>query len=89
MDDCSSTIYETVEDFQLLMKDIGKVLKEAYLNNDDKICNHLKEIFVVCRMCLWNYDRYFLVISLWGPRYELNSSVIPEKYRLSISDINN
>ena len=48
MDDCSSTIYETVEDFQLLMKDIGKVLKEAYLNNDDKICNHLKEIFVVC-----------------------------------------
>jgi len=47
------------EDLQLLMKDIEKVLKETYLNNDDKICNHLKEIFVVCRMCLWNYDRYF------------------------------
>lgn len=59
VDDCSPTIYETVEDLQLLMKDIEKVLKETYLNNDDKICNHLKEIFVVCRMCLWNYDRYF------------------------------
>lgn len=44
------------------MKDIEKVLKETYLNNN-KICNYLKEIFVVCRMCLWNYNKYFLVIS--------------------------
>lgn len=64
VDDCSPTIYETVEDLQLLMKDIEKVLKETYLNNN-KICNYLKEIFVVCRICLWNYNKYFLVISPW------------------------
>lgn len=67
------------------MKDIEKVLKETYLNNN-KICNYLKEIFVVCRMCLWNYNKYFLVISPWVPGYKFDSSVIPEKYRLSLSD---
>ncbi|MGE9657728.1 hypothetical protein BHC47_05385 [Snodgrassella alvi] len=87
VDDCSPTIYETVEDFQLLMKDIEKVLKEAYLNNDNKMCNHLKEIFVLCKMCLWNYDRYFLKFSPWGQNYDYYPSIIPEKYRLSISDI--
>ena len=67
------------------MKDIEKVLKETYLNNN-KICNFLKEIFVVCRMCLWNYNKYFLVISPWGPGYKFDPSVIPKKYRLSLSD---
>lgn len=38
---------------------LSGTVKEAYLNNDNKMCNHLKEIFVLCKMCLWNYDRFF------------------------------
>ncbi|PIT49918.1 hypothetical protein BHC46_01265 [Snodgrassella alvi] len=87
VDDCSPTTFKSAEDIILLMKDIEIVLDEARKNNDIKICNHLKEIFVLCKICLWNINLFYLVFSPWGGPAEMYPYVIPKKYRFNISDI--
>lgn len=87
VDDASNTVLTKSSDFINLLKDIEIVLAEADSNGDFEISNHLKEIFVLCKFCLWNEGRFFLEFTPWGCLLESYPSIIPEKYRFNISEL--
>lgn len=63
VDDCSPSRFYTSEMFNALVTDLDIIIREAEDKNDFEIANHLKEILVLCRFCLWNVGEYDLVIS--------------------------
>ena len=65
------------------------ISNEAHSENDNEMCNHLKEIFVLCKLCLWNSGKFYLEFTPWGVIYWiviLDAFLINLKYQLSTND---
>lgn len=88
VDDASNTFLTKRDDYLRLMSDLEIVIGEAHLNGDKEICNHLKEIFVLCKLCLWDSnDNLKIIFSPWGFASDKYPLDIPEKYRFNISSL--
>lgn len=88
IDDASPSFFMKSDDIVMLMQDIEILIQEACNNNDNEILNHLKEIMVLCKLCLWNEGAFYLEFSPWGVMLDSYPKSIPEKYRFNISDLN-
>ncbi|WP_025374273.1 hypothetical protein [Advenella mimigardefordensis] len=87
IDDASPSVFKTPDDILLLLEDLESLVQEAFKNNDHEMLNHLKEIVVLCKLCLWNKGELYLEFSPWGVNLDQYPSEIPEKYRFNISKI--
>lgn len=87
IDDASSSVFKDTQDIRMLMKDLETVLDEAHSQNDNEMCNHLKEIFVLCKLCLWNSSIFYLEFTPWGVTLDSYPRSLPDKYRFNISTI--
>ena len=85
VDDCSKTTLMTTIEILKLIEDIGIVICES--TNDNEVCNHLKEIIFMCKLCIWNEGDFYLEISPWGVGLETYPSSLPEQYRFNISSL--
>lgn len=86
IDDSSPTFIKDKSSLIKLMHDLELVIKEASLKNDIEMSNHLKEIFVLCKMCLWKENNHLkLIFSPFGFQSDDYSLDIPERYRFNIS----
>lgn len=63
------------------------ISNEAHSENDNEMCNHLKEIFVLCKLCLWNSGKFYLEFTPWGVILDSYPRCLPDKYRFNISTI--
>ncbi|MER3328692.1 MAG: hypothetical protein RIF34_03870, partial [Candidatus Kapaibacterium sp.] len=52
VDDCDPSYFYTTENLSQLIRELDIVIGEAEKNIDTEISNHLKEILVLCRLCL-------------------------------------
>ncbi|MCX8579130.1 hypothetical protein J3U35_06705 [Gilliamella sp. B2717] len=87
IDDASSSVFKEPQDINMLMDDLETVLDEAHSENDNEMCNHLKEIFVLCKLCLWNSGKFYLEFTPWGVILDSYPRCLPDKYRFNISTI--
>ncbi|MCW2255567.1 hypothetical protein M2263_001658 [Providencia alcalifaciens] len=88
IDDGSPSFFMKSNDIVMLMQDIEILVQEACKNNDNEMLNHLKEIMVLCKLCLWNEGMFYLEFSPWGVVLDSYPKEIPEKYRFNISYLN-
>lgn len=86
IDDCDPSSFGEAEALQLLISDLDIVIFEAREKQDAELENHLKEILVLCRLCLWNLGSFTLVISPFEfvPDNKTPSE-LPEKYLKNIA----
>ncbi|OCG60289.1 hypothetical protein [Gilliamella sp. Fer4-1] len=89
IDDSSPSVFKSNQDINMLMQDIEVVLNEAHSQNDNEMCNHLKEIFVLCKLCLWNNGMFYLEFTPWGVKLDSYPSNLPDKFKFNISTIDN
>ena len=87
VDDASPSVFKDTQDINMLMEDLKTVLDEAHSQNDNEMCNHLKEIFILCKLCLWNKGLFYLEFTPWGVTLDSYPCNLPEKYRFNISTI--
>lgn len=87
VDDASPSVFKDTQDINMLMEDLKTVLDEAHSQNDNEMCNHLKEIFILCKLCLWNNGVFYLEFTPWGVTLDSYPCNLPEKYRFNISTI--
>lgn len=85
VDDCSHTTLTEVPEILKLMNDIDVVIRESQI--DKEICNHMKEIIFLCKLCIWNRDDFYLELSPWGADINTYPSELPERYRFNISSL--
>jgi|GEM_PF-2287872 len=85
VDDCSKMALMTVPEILKFIEDIRIILGES--SNDNEICNHLKEIVFLCKLCIWNDKDFYLEISPWGADLNTYPSDLPEQYRFNISSL--
>ena len=85
VDDCSKTALMTTPEILKLIEDVEIVIDES--KNDNEICNHLKEIIFLCKLCVWNDEDFYLEISPWGADLNTYPSDLPEQYRFNISSL--
>ncbi len=86
VDDCDPSYFYTTENLSQLIRELDIIIGEAEKNLDTEISNHLKEILVLCRLCLWNFGDFVLVISPFETVSEDNiPKTIPNKFLLNIS----
>lgn len=81
IDDCDPSGFYTSEGLNDLILDLNKVIHIANKRGDSLAANHLKEILVLAKLCLWNLGEMILIISPYEyvpeedyPKY------MPEKY---------
>ncbi len=88
VDDCSPSEFSDAASLNRLINDLNITIQEATLLNDIQSANHLKEIVVLCKMCLWNIDSFILVLSPFEyiPKEDYSKD-LPQKYRESIASI--
>lgn len=89
VDDCSPTELWQKDGLINFLHDLEIVITEAKENCDDEMSNHLKEVFVLAKFCLWNLDKFGLYLSPWGGTLSLDDypQDIPEKYRYNIAKL--
>ncbi|ATN00965.1 MULTISPECIES: hypothetical protein [Proteus] len=87
IDDASPSVFMNSDDLVSLLEDLEILVQEACKNNDHEILNHLKEIAVLCKLCLWNESLFYLEFSPWGVSLDSYPTKIPEQYRFNISTI--
>ncbi|MTI09935.1 hypothetical protein [Curvivirga aplysinae] len=86
VDDCDPSSFYTVESFVALIADLEQVIREASSQGDYELQNHLTEILVLCRFCLWNVGQFTLVISPFEyVPFEEIPSELPENYKKGLS----
>ena len=87
VDDCDPSSFGEPETLNPLIDDLDIVIREAEEKKDIEMANHLKEILVLCRLCLWNLGKFTLVISPFEyvPK-EKYPSGIPKRYLKNIAN---
>ena len=86
IDDSDPSSFSEVETLIALIDDLDIVIQEAEIKKDYELSNHLKEVMVLCRLCLWNLGEYTLIISPYEyiPKSEHPPS-LPTKYESNIA----
>jgi hypothetical protein len=86
IDDCDPSSFGEAEVLQSLILDLDLVIIEAQQKQDAELANHLKEILVLCRLCIWNLGKFTLIISPFEYVPDNKApSELPEKYFKNIS----
>lgn len=83
-DGCDPSALMTVSEILIFIEDIRIVIGES--RNDNEMCNHLKEIIFMCKLCVWNIDDFYLEITPFGIGIDYPIA-LPEKYRFNISSL--
>ncbi len=52
------------------MDDLEIVLNKTHFLNENEMCNHLKEIFVLCKLCFWNTEIFYLDFIPYGVKLD-------------------
>jgi hypothetical protein len=87
VDSCDPSSFHTEDSLNMLINDLDTALSEAKSNNDQEMCNHIKEIIVLSKLCLWNSGELILLMSPFehiSP--DSYPSALPEKYKFNIAN---
>lgn len=79
--------FHTPDGLKNLLVDLDVVLAEAEAKGDVEMANCLKEIMVLCKLCLWNPGQFVLILSPY--EYvppEKFPDELPDKYKLNIAN---
>lgn len=86
IDDCDPSEFYTSKGLNDLLSDLEIIVLEAKTEKDIEIANHLKEIVVLCKLCLWNIDAFVLIISPYEYLEDKQYPVgLPGRYKFNIS----
>ncbi len=83
-DDCDPSALTTLLELLKFIEEIRIVIAES--EDDKEMCNHLKEIVFMCKLCIWNIDEFYLEITPFGMNIDYPIA-LPEKYRFNISSL--
>lgn len=81
VDNASNIIFKNQINLTALLSDLEIVIKEITESENKQILNHLKEIMVLAKFCLWNLGDVYLEFSPWGVDLGCYPDSLPEKYR--------
>ena len=73
-DDCDPSVLMTTLDMLAFIDEIRIVISES--EEDNKMCNHLKEIIFMCKLCIWNIEEYYLEITPFGTNINCPTSLL-------------
>jgi hypothetical protein len=73
-DDCDPSVLTTTLDMLAFIDEIRIVISES--EEDNEMCNHLKEIIFMCKLCIWNIDEYYLEITPFGSNINYPTSLL-------------
>ena len=86
IDDCDPNFFSGYDLLNNLILDLDSIIEEANLNNDGELSNHLKEVLVLCKLCVWNVNDFWLYISPYERVAPTNyPETIIEKFKYNIS----
>lgn len=72
-DDCDPSALMTTLDMLTFIDELRIVMSES--EEDTEMCNHLKEIIFMCKLCIWNIDEYYLEITPSGTNINYPTTV--------------
>lgn len=73
-DDCDPSALMTTLDMLTFIDELRIVMSES--EEDTEMCNHLKEIIFMCKLCIWNIDEYYLEITPFGTNINYPTTVL-------------
>lgn len=73
-DDCDPSALMTTLDMLALIDEIRIVISES--EEDKEMCNHLKEVIFMCKLCIWNIDEYYLELTPFGTNINYPTSLL-------------
>lgn len=86
VDDCDPSTFSGAEIIVSLMAELDLVVEEADGVGDLELANHLKEILVLCKLCVWNSGEMWIHMSPYEfVPPEKYPAEIPQKFRHNIS----
>ena len=86
VDNCDPSSFWTTELLLMLLHDLEIVLEEARAGDDKEVINHIKEIFILCKLCIWSEGKMSLYFTPYGSIDDFPKD-IPEKYRYNIAKL--
>lgn len=86
VDNVSNATFVKNEEFAKLIGELVRVINEAKMSGDNDVVNHLKEIIVLCKLCLWSDSVVFIEFSPFGVSSEKYPELLPEGCLNSLPD---
>ena len=87
-DDASPTHLNSIEQILQFMSELALLTALPLCQQHPALHNHLLEVLVLCKLCIWHPNSYTLTISPFGYNKSAYPAALPPEMRFSLLDVN-